>query len=286
MNLWISVLELGTFYGLLALAYLLVIEGARFFNFLVGAYAMTAAMLTSWLTERGWSLPMAILAALVVGTASAAITEIGLIRPIQKRSRDELTALVAVTAGLMLIQQIDATLMGRTLFPGRPIIEGDPISIGSGSIEPTGALQIVLTIVIFAAMSLYLSRSNTGRSLRAVGDNEEAATIVGLPVQRIRLAAFVLSGALAAIAGVLFSARSGVSFQSGFPWTIYSFLAIVIGGTGSVWSPLAGGLILGALQTFVPRYVGSGALDYAIFGIALIFFAFRPEGVFARRVRI
>lgn len=286
MNLWISVVELGTFYGLLALGYLLVIEGARFFNFLIGAYAMWSAMFASWLVGRGWNQPVAITIAVASGALLAAITEVGLIRPIQRRSQDELSALVAVTAGLLLVQQGAATLMGRNLIPGLTILEGDPIEIAGSEVELTTILQVGFCLAAFVGVSLYLSRTNAGRSLRAVGDNETAATMIGLPVKSVRLGAFVIAGIIASIAGILFASKSGVSFQSAFPWTIFSFLAIVIGGTGSVWSPLAGGLLLACLQVFVPRYLGTQSLDYAIFALALGFFAFRPEGVFARKVRI
>ncbi len=287
MNLWIAAAELGTFYGLLALAYLLVIEGARFFNFLVGAYAMSAAMLTSWLVAKGWNLALAVACALLAGTALGALTESGLIRPIQRRSPgEELSALVAVTAGLLLVQQAAAALMGRRLLPGHPLIKGATLKLGSGRLERTTILQFALTLLAFVLVALYLSRTNSGRSLRAVGDNEHAAAMIGLPVRTIRLASFAIAGLVASAAGILFAARSGVSFQSAFPWTIYSFLAIVIGGTGSVWSPLAGGVLLGCLQVFIPRYFGSQSFDYAIFALALAFFAFRPEGVFARRVRL
>lgn len=286
MRLWISAFELGCFYGLLALGYLLVIEGARFFNFLIGAYAMCAAMLVSWLTDRGWNLWLAIAAAVLIGGLLGATTEVGLIRPIQKRSENELSALVAVTAGLLLLQQAAATLMGRRLMRGRKLADWNPIRIGSGRIQPTSLILFVTTIVLFCIVSVVFARTNSGRTLRAVGDNEAAALMLGLPVRRVRLTAFVVGGVIASMAGILFAAKTGVSFQSAFPWTISSFLAIVVGGTGSAWSPLAGGLVLGIVQVFVPRHLGSQWLDYALFGLALIFFAFRPQGIFARRVRL
>lgn len=124
-----------------------------------------------------------------------------------------------------------------------------------------------------------------GRLLRAVGDNKEAAQLLGLPVGRVRLVAFVIGGLIAAIAGILFASKSGVSFTSGLSWTLTGFLALVIGGTGNIWGPLVGGLLLGAVQVFTPFYFDKLGPATVILVLALVFFAFKPEGIFVRKVR-
>jgi branched-chain amino acid transport system permease protein len=118
-----------------------------------------------------------------------------------------------------------------------------------------------------------------------VGENQEAARTLGFPVARIRLVAFAVGGLIAGIAGPLFSSKAGVNFESGLSYSLFGFIALVIGGTGSIWAPLAGGLFLAALQIAASYLFGSPSLNYATLIVAALFFAFRPEGFFSRRVR-
>jgi branched-chain amino acid transport system permease protein len=135
------------------------------------------------------------------------------------------------------------------------------------------------------ATALWIRLTRSGRLLRAVGDSTHAATLLGLPVSRIRLVAFLLSGVLAAVTGLLFAPKAGVNSLSGLNWALSGFLAIVVGGTGSVWAPLLGGLLLGGVEVFVPYYFGGQSQVYGLLVVALVFFAFKPQGLFVRRVR-
>ena len=286
-QLWFSVFEVGCFFGLIALGYLLILEGAGFFNFALGPFAMVAGLSATWLViEKEWSLWPAVGVALALVLALSLITEVGIVRPIVVRSGGgELPALVAVAAVLFATEQAAGYVFGRRHLPGQPLFTFDVIEVGDAFLQPSAAVLIVTTIIVFTAVALWMRATATGRLLRAVGDNSHAASLLGLPVSRIRLTAFALGGIVAAVAGLLFAPKAGVGFQTGLSWTLSGFLALVVAGTGSVWAPLAGGLLVAAVQVFVPYYLGSAAPDYVILAVALVFFAFRPEGLFARRVR-
>ncbi len=144
---------------------------------------------------------------------------------------------------------------------------------------------MAVTAVAFAATALWIRYTRTGRLLRAVGDSTHAAALLGLPVNRVRLVAFLIAGVLAAVTGLLFAPKAGVNSLSGLSWSVSGFLAVVVGGTGSVWAPLAGGLLLGAVEVFVPYYFGGQSHVYGLLLVALLFFAFRPQGLFVRMVR-
>lgn len=286
-QLWVSVIEIGSFYSLIALAYLLVLEGAGFFNFAIGPYAMVAGLGTSWLViEKDWNpVPSAIFMVAVV-LALAAVTDVVIVRRIEKKSGGgELPALVAVAAIIFAIQQAAGMAFGRRDLPGQRLITFDRIELGEAIIQPTSVLLVCVTVLLFAGVFVWFKVTSTGRSLRAVGDNKAAAQLLGLPVSRIRLTAFVLAGLVGGIAGLLFAPKAGVSFDRGLVWAVWGFLALVVGGTGSALAPLLGGFLLAASQVFVPYYWGGGAQDYVTLGVALLFFAFRPQGIFTRRVR-
>jgi branched-chain amino acid transport system permease protein len=287
LDLWISALQMGCFFGLLALAYYLVLVGAGFFNFAIGPYAMVSGLFTSYLViEEEVPLWPAVLIAVLTSIVLAVATELLVVRPVQKRSGGgELPALVAVAAVLFAVQQIAGDQLGYLTLPGQNLLEIDPIPIGDTTLQPSALLMFLATAVGFGAIAAWIRYTRSGRLLRAVGDSTRAAQLLGLPVNRVRLVAFVLSGLLAAIAGLLFAPKAGVNNLSGLSWAVSGFLALVIGGSGSVVAPLFGGLLLGVIEVFVPFYLGGQSHVYAMLIIALLFFAVKPEGLFVKRVR-
>jgi outer membrane protein TolC len=117
-----------------------------------------------------------------------------------------------------------------------------------------------VTLALFGALAAWLRWSRYGQWLRAVGENQQAARTMGFPVARIRLVAFAVGGLIAGVAGPLFSSKAGVSFESGLSYSLFGFIALVIGGTGSVWGPLAGGLFLAALQAYYSAQAAQAAV--------------------------
>lgn len=287
LQIWVSVLEMGCFYGLIALGYLLVLQGAGFFNFALGPYATVAGMTTAWLVaEHEVPLWPAALLGLAAVVALSVLTELVVVRRVQSRSSgSELPALVAIAAVLFMIEQSAGLAFGHQPLAGQSLLRTAPLEFGDVVVQPYAVLLIGVTALVFAATALWIRYGRSGRLLRAVGDGEATARLLGLPVARVRLLAFAVSGVVAGVAGLLFAPKAGLQFDSGLGWTLNGFLALVVGGTRTVWGPLAGGLLLGAVQMFVPYYLGSEFVSYVVLGVALVFFAFRPEGIFVWRVR-
>ncbi|MDI9917050.1 branched-chain amino acid ABC transporter permease [Rhodococcus sp. SRB_17] len=287
-QLWLAAIEIGAFFSLIALGMYLVVVGADFFNFAMGPYAMAAAMATSWVVvNQGYPLWLAMPLGIAVAVGLSVLTEKLVVKQVQKRSgRGELPALVAVTAVLFGIQQLAGTVFGRTPLPGQKIFDFAPVTVLGATVDSATIVLIAGTALVFLGVGIWLNRSTAGRLLRAVGDNPDAARVLGLPVDRVRLIAFTLAGVIAAIAGLLFAPKAGVQFTSGLSWTLTAFIALVIGGTGRSWAPLIGGMLLGIVQVFAPYYFGASAAQTAILLIALVFFAFRPEGLLSRKVRV
>ncbi|MER5392368.1 branched-chain amino acid ABC transporter permease [Saccharopolyspora sp. NPDC002686] len=287
-QLWVSALEIGLFFGLLALAYYLVFLGAGLFNFAIGGYAMLAGVAASWMTTAhgvaGW-----LAALLAVGTtmAVAVLTEVAVVRPVQQRAgRGDLPALVAVAATLFTLQELAGTLFGFDPFPPPKVIQLDAFTAGSVHIGSATLPLLGGALVCFAAVALWTGRTRSGRLMRCIGDDTGVARLLGLPVQRTRILVFLAAGLIAGVAGLLFAAKSGVGVGDGLKWTLSGFLAFVIGGSGSVWAPLLGGLLLGIGYVFIPLYLGGAAFYYALVAVAMLFFSLRPEGIFVRRVRV
>lgn len=286
-TLWISAIEIGCFFGLLALGFWLILIGSGFFNFAVGPLAMVGGLGTSALViNAGLPVPAAIVIALLIVVLLSALMEIAVVRPIQQRSGGgELPALVVVAALIFATQEGAGLVFGRASLPGQRLSEADPIELGDAVILINQVIMVFVTLMVFILVALMIRYTAIGRLLRAVGDNNEAAGILGLPVRRVRVTAFMLGGLIAGIAGLLYSAKSGVAYNMGLTWTLSGFLALVIGGSGRLWAPLIGGLILGVVQVFAPFYLSIIGPQTIMLVLGLIFFAFKPEGLFVRKVR-
>ena len=287
-QLVVSIAEIGCFFALIALSYLIVLYGAGFFHFALGPYAMFSALGAAyWLSVEEWPMWLAVPLGVAISVLLSVITEILVVRPIEKRAHgEELPSLIAVVAVMFAVSQLAGTLFGRRPLPGRAWFDLDePLEWGSAVINGQAITTVVVTLVLFVVLAAWLRWSRYGQWLRAVGENQQAARTLGFPVARIRLVAFGVGGLIAGIAGPLFSPKAGVNFESGLSYSLFGFIAFVIGGTGSIWGPLAGGLFLAALQIGASYVFGSASLNYATVIVAVLFFAFRPEGIFSRRVR-
>src|SRR5215204_4084070 len=163
--LWISAVQMGCFFGLLALSYYLVLVGAGFFNFAIGPYAMVAGLLASYLViEGGLDLWPAVGLAIVAAVVLAIVTELLVVRPVQKRSGGgELPALVAVAAVLFAVQQVAGDQLGYLTLPGQPLLETEPIAIGDTVLQPSALLMVVVTLVAFGATALWIRSTRSGR---------------------------------------------------------------------------------------------------------------------------
>jgi len=287
IQLWVSVVELGCFAGLIALGFFLVLRGADVFMFALGPLAMFGAMFGAFQVSRnGWPLPVAVLVGVAIAVLLSGLTELLIVRPIHRRTGgEENPSIVAIVAILFALEQLAGTLFGRTPLPGKAFWDKQ-FRWGDAVISGQSVVLVGVTLLAFAGVALWLRHSANGRMLRAVGDNERAARTLGVPVDRIRLIAFCLAGLLAGIAGSLFAAKAGVSFTSGLQWTLVGFLAVIVGGLGSVWAPLVGALLVATLQTWSVFEFGHAMRDYLTFAVAFLFFAFRPKGIFQTKVRI
>lgn len=287
-QLVVSTIELAGFFTLLGLAYFIVLEGTGIFDFIVGPLAMIAALGASWLAiEHGLGPVVAVLIGIVLASVLSALAELVVVRPVEARTNgEELPALVALAAMLFFLQEAAGTLFGRSSLPGQLVWQSEPVSVGGALVTSSQIVLVIATVVVFASIALWRRLTPMGRTLKAIGDNGAAARLLGLPVARIRLLASALGGAIAGIAGVVIAPKAGVSFDSGLKWTLWGFLVLVIGGTGSIYGPLVGGVILAALQIWVPYWLGPGWVDYSALIAALLFFGLRPTGIFSRKVRV
>lgn len=281
----ISGLGTGAFYGLIALAYFLFTRATTAVNFAIGAFVMFAGMLSAHLvTVEGIPVSIAVLAAVLAGIVLVWVAEAGVLRPIMARATDEFGAVMAIVALMFVIEQLAGILFTRRPIVSKPFVDGI-IVVGDSFVEYHTLLMLLVAVVVFAAVDLWLRKGRYGRMLRAVGDNESAARILGLPVRRIKGVAMAVTGIVCAIAGVMVISYTPVNFHSNIGFAILGFVAFVIGGTGNAWAPLVGGLLLGVIESVSAYMLGGGARDYVLLALVLLIFTVRPQGLFHIEVR-
>jgi branched-chain amino acid transport system permease protein len=143
-------------------------------------------------------------------------------------------------------------------------------------------IVIVAAFVLMLVLWLLVTRTKTGKAMRATSIDREAAAMMGIDIDRVIVFAFVLGSALAGAAGVMFALRAPVSVTVGFLAGLKGFTAAVIGGIGSIPGAMAGGLLLGFAEAYTQGYITTRWSDLVVFAILIGFMLFRPQGLFGK----
>jgi branched-chain amino acid transport system permease protein len=203
-----------------------------------------------------------------------------LIRPIRGKTETEiLIASILVTLGASLLIEDVTFFFWPKSFTSIPY-SLPTLKLG-GVMVPTMRLYGLIVIIILTGLvSVFLSRTYTGRAIRALAQNVDGARVVGIPTDRIAAMTFVLGTSLAAVAGVFYVTMYSMTPYMGLPLTVKYMVIVILGGLGGLAGPLAAGLILGITETFVGFYLGSvwaPAVAYIAFILILLV---RPQGLF------
>ena len=287
LDLILPMLVNGCSIALVALAFHLVIRATGgIVDFAIGQYMIVGGLAAALASS---DLQLGTLSVFAIGclaaTGVAALNEAAVIRPAIVLNRNPMAmAPVLVTVSLLMVwEQIarlvfgDETVRGPSFFPGVKYHVGD-ILIPAHSI-----VIVATTVVVFVAVQLWLTRIKSGRMLRAIGDNRVAAELLGFPVNRSRAIAFAMAGACVGIAGALVSPLAGFRAIGGGYFTLNGFVALFLGGVASPAGAFVGGLLLEAIKVAIGRYLGNGYQDYLVLTVALVVFAFRPQGILGAR---
>jgi branched-chain amino acid transport system permease protein len=275
---------LGGLYALFACGLSLMFGVMRVVNLAHGDFAVLAAYLALAIIT-GLHVPV-LWSALVVAPLFAMVGYL-VQRFIIQRSLDvsPLTTML-VTFGLSIVIQnalLTALSANSQSLPSGSLASASLEINGQMSIGYVSAIVFATAVVVVIGLQLFLYRTGMGRQVRAAADDQEAASVVGVNVRHVYGVAAALAFATVALAGVAFGMYSSFDPTAGPPRLIFAFEAVVIGGMGSLWGTLAGGIILGLAQVL-------GAQVDASFGVLaghlvfLVVLALRPSGLIPARV--
>ena len=281
-----TALQIGAVYILFSLGLTLIFGVMRIVNFVHGHIFAVAALVVAYLLPTlaagGLSAPaayvLASLAGISVAMALGALLYVFGFRFFQR----DLVGSFILSIGLVLL--LDGVLLH--VFGGA--VRGVP-EIFSGRVSIAGA-QITVQrlflcgVALLMAGILYwaLGHTKMGKALRAVSYDHEAAMMVGVPYARIAFLGFMIASLLAAIAGVLLAPVTIVSPVIGTDYLIKGFIAVIIGGLGSVPGAIIGSIFVASIETFGSYYLDSSYATLAIFGLVILVLLFLPKGVLGR----
>ncbi len=282
LQLMVSGLANGCVYGLIALGFVLIYKATEQINFAQGDMMMLGAFVAIWLgNDDQFGLPFwlacagAVLAMAVVG----ALIERTLLRVIFGQPQ---IAVVILTIALGFILRFIAGAFGghdpRVL---ENPLAGAFVSIGGLTLALDEIAVLVVTLILTCLLLGFFSYTKLGIAVQASSQNQIAAYYMGIPVRRIHGMIWALAGAIAAVAGILFSAKGSIDPLSGLIG-IKAFAAAVIGGLGSLVGALAGGLIIGLVEPFAARYIAAGYSQIIPYSVLILVLMFRPHGLFAQ----
>jgi branched-chain amino acid transport system permease protein len=290
LDLIMPLLVNGCSIALVALAFHLVIRATGgIADFAIGQYVIVGGLAAALASD---ALQLNTLIVFFIGCLSAAavaaLNEFAVIRPTIVLNRNPMAmAPVLVTVSLLIVwEQIARLIFGDIPVRGPGFLSGVKFNLGEVVIPAHSMILVFVTLLVFVLIHLWLKWTVAGRMLRAIGDNRVAADLLGLPVNRSRAIAFMLAGASVGIAGALVSPLAGFRAIGGGYFTLNGFVALFIGGAASPAGAFLGALVLEAVKIAIGRYLGNGYQDYLVLSLALLVFAFRPQGILgAKRTR-
>jgi branched-chain amino acid transport system permease protein len=278
-------LYLGAQYALIALGLTLIFSLMNVLNFAHGQMYVFGGFVTYTVVAQ-WGLPfiVGLIASALILAVMGALIEVFLFRPvIRKSKRDESTMLLA--AGIAFFLDAVILLLFGEKQRGVPKIVGGVFNWDMRLIMPYDRILIgVLAIAMIVGFIALMQYSKTGRAMRALAQDRVAAQLMGVDVDRYSMIGFALGAMLAGLVGGLLVTITGINLGMGGPTSIKAFMMIMIGGAGVISGAIAGGFILGMMESIGLTVLAAyGDITYlAIFASLMVFLAFRPQGLMGK----
>jgi len=280
LQFFFSGITVGAIYALVALGFIIIYNSSGVVNFAQGEFVMLGGMSTVFLYDAGVPLVVAAVAAIVI-TCIAGITLNKL--AIEPAKGASVVTLIIITIGASIFMRGAAQIIFDKQFHRFPSFSGDdPFLIGGATILPQGVWMIAGAIAVFIGLFLFFTRSLTGKAVLATSNNKLAARLVGISTNMMMTLSFGLSAAIGAFAGVLVTPITLTSYDVGIALALKGFAAAILGGMGSPFGALVGGLLVGLIEAMTAGYISSNYKDAASFIVILAVLFVMPNGIFGR----
>ena len=285
LQLTFSGIAIGCVYALVALGFVLIYKATETVNFAQGDLMMLGGFFAYTATTLiGLPYWVGIILALIAMALFGMLTERIVLRPVLGQAQ---FTVVMVTIGVGYVARGVVTMMpgwGTDTFKIVTPFAEQVVHIGGAALALDQLMVIVDTVVLCFILYLFFRYSRLGIAMQATSQNQLAAYYMGIPVSRINTLIWGLSAAVAAFAGILLAPMTFVHANMGFIG-LKAFPAAVVGGFGSIPGAIAGGLIIGLVESFAGFYLPEGFKDIAAYIVVLVVLMVKPSGLFGEKLR-
>jgi len=295
-----SGLMAGMLYSLVALGFVLIYKASGVFNFAQGAMVLFAALamarFSEWIPLLGISNFFLVNALAFIGAGLVMFGVAWIIERLVLRHlvNQEGTTLLMATLGITyFLEGLGQSLFGSSIYKIDIGMPKDPVMILESTFE--GGLLInkedfyaaIIAATLVTLLSLFFQKTGTGRALRAVADDHQAAQSIGIPLNRIWVIVWCVAGVVALVAGMIWGSKLGVQFSL-TTVALRALPVVILGGLTSVPGAIVGGLIIGVgeklSEVYIGPHVGGGIEIWFAYVLALGFLLIRPQGLFGEKI--
>ena len=291
----------GMLYSLVALGFVLIYKASGVFNFAQGAMVLFAALamarFAEWLPQTtGLTNPVLVnLIAFVLAGGVMFIVAWLIERLVLRRLvNQEGTTLLMATLGIAyFLEGLGQSIFGNDIYkidigmPKDPVMAFENVFQGGLLINQEDLIAALIAALLVALLSVFFQKTATGRALRAVADDHQAAQSIGIPLNRIWVIVWCVAGVVALVAGMIWGSKLGVQFSLATV-ALRALPVVILGGLTSVPGAIIGGLIIGVgeklSEVFLGPYVGGGIEIWFAYVLALLFLLVRPQGLFGEKI--
>jgi branched-chain amino acid transport system permease protein len=291
----------GMLYSLVALGFVLIFKASGVFNFAQGAMVLFAALAMARFAEwfPAWTgidnkllanTAGFVLAGAVMFVVAWVIERLVLRHLVNQEGATLLMATLGIT---YFMEGLGQTLFGSDIYkidigmPKDPIFAFESVFEGGVLINQEDLIAAAIAAVLVAGLALFFQKTATGRALRAVADDHQAAQSIGIPLNRIWVIVWCVAGVVALVAGMIWGSKLGVQFSL-TTVALRALPVIILGGLTSVPGAIIGGLVIGVgeklSEVFLGPYVGGGIEIWFAYVLALVFLLVRPQGLFGEKI--
>jgi branched-chain amino acid transport system permease protein len=301
LETFIGGLMAGMLYSLVALGFVLIFKASGVFNFAQGAMVLFAALAMARFAEwiPAWTGLDNFVVNVLLSFAVAVVVMFVVAWSIERwvlhhLVNQEGTTLLMATLGVAyFLDGIGQTIFGSDIYkidigmPKEPVMAFQNIFDGGLLINQEDLIAAAIATTLVGLLTLFFQKTATGRALRAVADDHQAAQSIGIPLDRIWVIVWCVAGVVALVAGVIWGSKLGVQFTLSTV-AMRALPVVILGGLTSVPGAIIGGLIIGVgeklSEVFLGPYVGGGIEIWFAYVLALIVLLFRPQGLFGEKI--
>ena len=291
----------GMLYSLIALGFVLIYKASGVFNFAQGAMVLFAALAMARFAEwiPGWFGVESQWLGNVLGFVAAALVMFAVAWVIERFvlgklvNQEGITLLMATLGVSYFLDGFGQTVFGSDIYkidvgmPKDPVFVFENVIPGGVLVNKEDMVAAVIAAALVAVLALFFQKTSTGRALRAVADDHQAAQSIGIPLNRIWVIVWSVAGFVALVAGIIWGSKLGVQFSLSLV-ALKALPVVILGGLTSVPGAIIGGLIIGVgeklSEVYIGSMVGGGIEIWFAYALALVFLLVRPQGLFGEKI--